>query len=475
MCRLLAGLVALACALPAAAGPIDPPIGGSRHRVLSDGNWIRDRVGRVLLLRGLNYSGLEFGNFIERANGPRAADFAQMVSWGVNVVRLPVAWHYLEPEPGVFDESHLVDQVDPIVAWAAENGIRVVIELHQFQWSPCTGGNGVPAWSCEGKGYSRDFLGAFAAQHDFWAGATAPDGRTLIDHLLDVWEGLARHYRRSRTVIGFDFLNEPLDGAELATFEHDALYPFYRRAVARVRETGARQMIVLEPPVTRNLGLPAKPEPVGDDNLVWAPHLYTTTGGLDSRAYTGDRSAIDADYALASEEAAAQGAALWPGEHGGVVDSFPDETTLFWEHTLDEMDERLVGGAGWAYFPGGNGFSVVNADGTEKPGVVDALVRPYAMQTAGIPRSAVWDRSAGGAFVYEFEEDPDRHVPDPTILFVPERHFPDGFTVQTTPGDVAIPMPDTQRVVIRRSRRNAVHTVRIVPTVVSRRGAPPRR
>ena len=58
----------------------------------------------------------------------------------------------------------------------------------------------------------------------------------------------------------------------------------------------------LEPPVTRNLGLPAKPEPVGDDDLLYAPHLYTVTGGLDTIPYNGDRARVDADYELAVHE-----------------------------------------------------------------------------------------------------------------------------------------------------------------------------
>ena len=94
------------------------PAGAATGHLHSDGAWIRDGRGRVILLRGLNYSGLEFGNVIGRPNGPAAEDFAQMASWGVNVVRLAIAWHYLEPQPGVFDLQFLRDNVDPIVKWA---------------------------------------------------------------------------------------------------------------------------------------------------------------------------------------------------------------------------------------------------------------------------------------------------------------------------------------------------------------------
>ena len=38
--------------------------------VHADAAWIRDAQGRVVILRGANYSGLEFGNFIGNRNGP---------------------------------------------------------------------------------------------------------------------------------------------------------------------------------------------------------------------------------------------------------------------------------------------------------------------------------------------------------------------------------------------------------------------
>jgi hypothetical protein len=404
---------------PALSAALDRrPVG-----IHSDGTWLRDRRERVVLLRGLNYSGLEFGNFPGRPRGPEEADFAQMATWGVNVVRIPIAWHYLEPAPGVFDRGHLKNVIDPVVGWARRHDIAVVLEFHQFQWSPCTGGNGVPEWTCADKGYTRDGAGALLAQRDFWAGALAPDGRTLIDHLLDTWRVVARRYRSS-SVMGFDFLNEPLELT--ATFERDKLYPFYRRAIDTVRRAGARrQVIFLEPPVLRNLGVRAHPEPVGDTNLVYAPHLYTTTGGLPDRKYSGDRATVIADYDQAVVEAAEQGAVLWVGEFGGstvATDGFREATELLFEHSFAEQDARLLGSGFWAYFPSDNTFSVVDATGAEKGRLVDIFVRPYPMATAGIPQSIAWDADAR-TFDFTFVEDTTQPVRDPTIVFVPaERH-----------------------------------------------------
>ncbi len=431
-----------------------------------DGTWIRDRAGHVVLLRGVNYSGLEFGNFFGAPRGPDESDFDQMASWGVNVVRLPIAWHYLEPAPNVLDLDHLRDQVDPILRFARRRGMVVVLEMHQFQWSPCTGGNGAPAWSCEGQGYSRDFAGGWAAQHDFWAGALAPDGRPLLDHFLDVWRTLAGRYRRNRAVAGFNMLNEPFDVVMPASFEPTTLYPTYRRWAGIVREQRAEQMLVLEPPLTRNLGVPAQPEPIGDTNLVYAPHLYTETFGLPELKYSGNRAAVDADYALAASEAAAQGAVLWVGEYGGntnVADGFRAATELAIRDQLDEQDERLVGGAVWAYFPTDNTFSLVDRDGNEKGALVDLLAQPYPQSTAGIPQALSFD-PVSREFTYTFSEDPTRRIADPTVIFVPfARHYPTGVVVETTPGDRAIIDVERSRILVRRDRNLAVHTITLRP------------
>jgi len=435
-------------------------------RLRSDDGWIRDKAGRVVLLRGLNYSGLEFGNFFGSSRPPEEADFAQMASWGVNVVRLPIAWHYLEPAPNQIDLDHLRTQVDPIIRFARRYHIAIVLEMHQFQWSPCTGGNGVPAWSCEGFGYTPDVFGGWDAQHDFWLGAVAPDGRPLLDHFLDVWRVVAHYYRRDRTVVGLNFLNEPLDIDSPGDFETLHLYPAYRRWSGVVREERAPQMLVLEPPVTRNLGIGANPEPMGDSNVLYAPHLYTGTFGLPNLKYNGNRASVDADYELASQEATTQDAVLWVGEWGGNTEEaggFLAATELAFRHQLEEQDERLVGGAAWAYFPTDNTFSVVDAVGNEKGALVDLLARPYPQATAGRPVALHWDPDTR-ELTYTFYEEPTRLIRDPTILFVPfERHYGTGFIIETTPGDRAIVDLRHDRILVRRDRSRSVHTITIRP------------
>ncbi len=440
-------------------------------RIHAESDWIRDSQERVVLLRGANYSGLEFGNFIGHAHGPEESDFAQMQSWGFDVIRLPIAWSYLEPQPSQYDDTYLLEQVDPVVEYAAAHGMLVVLEMHQFQWSPCfTNGNGAPAWVCDGRGYSDDTAGQQRASCDFFQGATAADGRTLIDHFVDAWRLVARHYAGDARIAGFDYFNEPtaFTCIPVGTFETEVLDPFYRRVRQAVQEEGAGQTFFFTPSITRNIGAPTTTEPFAPD-VVYAPHLYTETYGLPELKYDGDAAKITADYTLAETEAQGLGGPLFVGEFGGntaEAGGYRAATELFLRDSLAEQDRRLIGGAVWAYFPSDNTFSVVDAEGNEKGSLVDVLARPYGRRIAGVPTLMRFDPDTR-VFDLEFRDDPENRPPDPTEIFVPAaRHYPDGFDVQVSEGDSWSFDPEAQRLLFLRGS-GSDHSLHLTPHVSS--------
>jgi len=466
MRRLLGlGLVALLAACGGtSSNPSTPTL--EPLQIHADAAWVRDTQQRVVILRGVNYSGLEFGNFLGRSHGPEEADFAQMESWGFNVIRLPIAWSYLEPAPNQFGESYLERQVDPVIDFAARHGIVVVLEMHQFQWSPCLDGNGAPAWICDGHDYANDVAGQQQAACDFFRDANAPDGRPLMDHFVDVWRLVARHYAGDRRIAGFDFFNEPIAYTclPIGVFEHDVLDPFYRRIRTVVQDEGAEQTFFFCPSITRNAGLPTLIEPMGP-NVVYAPHLYTETFGYPDRKYDGDASKISADYGLAAAEAMQLGGPLFAGEFGGNTDvagGYRVATEQFLRDSLAEQDRRLIGGAVWAYFPSDNTFSVVDAEGNEKGDLVDILARPYARRIAGIPTAMSFDLDTK-EFNFAFEDDAANDPPDPTEIFLPaDRHYPNGFTVTVTAGDRWEYDAGASRLLVYRGPRQHHHEIRVV-------------
>ena len=72
-----------------------------------------------------------------------------------------------------------------------------------------------------------------------------------------------------------------------------------------------------------------------------------------------------------------------------------------------------------------------------------------------------WDPDSH-EFRYIWAEDPERAIPDPTIIVVQTaRFFPWGFNVVVSPGDSA--EIDGDRVLVRVDRHNAAHSIEIHP------------
>ena len=61
-------------------------------------------------------------------------DFAQMRALGFNVVRLVLNWSQLEPTAGTYSSTYL-DRVAQVVGWARQQGVYVILDMHQDQYS----------------------------------------------------------------------------------------------------------------------------------------------------------------------------------------------------------------------------------------------------------------------------------------------------------------------------------------------------
>src|SRR5690348_1247560 len=129
---LLAGLAPQAVAAP-------------KPRFGTEGRWVTDAAGRKLVLRGVDVMGAEYTPTSQPLPYD-ATDFAKIRAMGATVVRLPIAWANIEPTPGVYDANAL-RRAHQIVADAGAAGLLVVLDMHQWNWSPCYGGNGMPAWA----------------------------------------------------------------------------------------------------------------------------------------------------------------------------------------------------------------------------------------------------------------------------------------------------------------------------------------
>jgi endoglycosylceramidase len=200
-------------------------------------------------------------------------DFAEIRSLGMNVVRLVLDWSELEPVPGHYSAEFL-DRVAQVVGWARAQGISLILDMHQDEYSrfvlpssthlpsgcsPSGGYDGAPHWavftdgepSCAQFGQADLNPAVVAAFDNFWhdrqvAGPLGSSpGPGLQDQYIGALAALARRFRANPAVIGYELMNEPLPGAHstlpltnVVSFSDDELYPFYRRAIEAL--TGVR-------------------------------------------------------------------------------------------------------------------------------------------------------------------------------------------------------------------------------------------
>jgi PKD repeat protein len=239
-----------------------------KQTIATDGIWLKDHLGRTLILRGVNLGGsskvpyspngathiregffdYEDVSFVGRPFPLEEADehFARLREWGVTLMRFLVEWEAVEHAgPGLYDEEYL-DYVRAIVEKAGEYGISVFIDPHQDVWSRWTGGNGAPAWTLEKIGMDITKLHETGAAivhqlygdpfpHMIWptnhtklAAATmytlffagnefAPNTKVdgvpvqeyLQSHYINAIKKVAERVADLPNVIGYDSMNEP--------------------------------------------------------------------------------------------------------------------------------------------------------------------------------------------------------------------------------------------------------------------------
>ncbi len=393
-----------------------------------DRGFLRAPDGRAVILRGVNLSGAQ-------KNAPYLddkveADYDRVRGdWGMNAIRFVMTWSAVEPDQGRYDDAYL-DGVAARMAWAQAAGLSVVLDMHEDVYGEGFGFDGAPRWTCDEARYA-----AFVPQMPWFVNTVDPNVEACVDGLyeradlrqrfVDMWRHVAQRLAASPAIVGFDVLNEPEWGSySIFQFEEDRLAPLYHDVVAAVRAEAPGWVAFLEPSSSRNGGIPTglvTPFPFRD--VMYAPHSYDQSaeggGGFDP---THRQKILDNVAALAGE-ARALDAGLWIGEYGGVA---ADPGIV--EYMTAQYDAAgAVGGSTmyWAYDKS-DGYGLLAPDGTEKPLLVDTVVRPYPERVAGDPISYAFDAATS---TFTFVYTPDGKSKLPTEISVPARVWPNGYSV----------------------------------------------
>ena len=163
-----------------------------------------DQNGLPIILRGVNQQG-----------GAGVGSNGMALSLGSNFVRIAAPWSTVEdtaPVGGIhtWNEEYL-QRLDEQVSWYEDHGVNVLIDFHQYKWSPYfgTGGTGIPGWfynDVRPALYPKTDDGMKEAMSDWWSDAV---GRQ--DYLAFARMMVAR-YSSHANVVGYEVFNEPMVG-----------------------------------------------------------------------------------------------------------------------------------------------------------------------------------------------------------------------------------------------------------------------
>lgn len=409
-----------------------------------------DADGRHLLFRGVNarVEGLFDVTFadgrtaLEEIPPFTGEDCAFLAGeLGMNLLRLPVNWSGIEPEPDAFNEAYL-DQMMGLIEDCHAVGVYTVVDLHQDAYSKEIGEDGAPLWAIvpaptellegplddlEERRTSPQVLAAFQS---LYADAEWTDGETLQDAYADVAAHLAARIDGHPGVVGLELMNEPV------SFNDLRLHEFHVRVGEAVRAVDADLLLVFEPDALRNF-TDADPvaHPFPFESAAYAPHVYTEifTDGWES----GDPSVIQASVAAAADEAARHDAALFVGEFGH--DPKTDDGRAWLEVALDAYDTVGASWASWLYEEWSQGawglydMAEGPSRGALREEAADLFARPFPVAVDGRIAGVAWDAAARALTVSLSDAGEGAHR-----LSAPARTWPDGVVARCDGAEVEV-------------------------------------
>ncbi|MCB9412908.1 MAG: cellulase family glycosylhydrolase [Actinobacteria bacterium] len=437
---------------------------------------ILDSQGREWLFRGVNarIEGVFDVNFddgrepLEPIPSFDASDTQAMQEIGFNLLRLPIQWSGIEPQPGQYDQEY-IDRITEVIQLCEDAGIQVLVDMHQDAYSKEIGEDGAPAWAIvpppteTNKGGELNLLAARLSKQtqqafaSFWKNEKV-DGKGLQEYYIDAMSEVMKAVKDSPAVVGMEVFNEPwlLHAQTLLTSQGadpglslQMLDDFYAKAIPALREIAPDKLVAFGPDVAKNdpPALPpgssdqqpytaAVPDPIPwpTENTVYAPHFYTKAffnPGEESAGYPNIRP-DDPDITLnmnnSLSEAKQFSAPLLLGEFGFT------EKAAQYRATLDEFyrlaDENVVSSAQWVWKENSQDawgfYDFVDGQPVLREKAADETARAYPQAVSGRIKTVAFDPATGAVqveFVYQDTGAPHQ-------VFVPVTYgYSGGFTL----------------------------------------------
>lgn len=398
---------------------------------------ILDKLGRTLILHGLNTAG-----GAKHVEGHQPWITEQDVEreyrdFGFNTVRYLIFWGAIEPQQGVYDEAYLTE-VKKRVEWYTSRGMYVILDMHQDVYGYGVGGNGAPEWACA----DAVIKNAVPDKWAWWLQNLEPKvvrsylrffryqkHKELQEHYIQAWLRVISMFKDNPYVLGYDLMNEPHGGDIVRTlfggFERRGLTRFYKRIIPAVRNSDADKYIFFEPrSFGVNFGMRSHLKQMKDqgaDKLVYAPHLYMMFVDVGGDYKRKNRKGLLKWYKNRDKELAKHQTPMLIGEFG--LSPSKKDFEKYLRDIFYQADTRHASWTYWSSDPGG--WGPLDKEKNPSP-ILNELVQVFPQAVSGQLLSYHYNPEWK---TFSMEYISDAAIQAPTVIAVPKQIYPDAYTL----------------------------------------------
>ena len=395
VCTLLTPLAS--CKSSPSAGPaVTPPaLRTDPNAVHVVGTTFRDTQGRQLLFRGYNAKVTTlFDVTFDDGRVPEEtfpdlseAETARIEQLGWNVLRIPLSWSGLEPQPQQYAQAWM-QKLDAVLAMAHEHSFYIIIDLHQDAYSKEIGEDGEPLWAIvppptqllQGP-YSdaRRLTGqVLSAGYSFFDDDPATDGRLLQSAYITAAQQIVTHVLGDPAVLGYEDFNEPV------VLYQDELVAFHQAFADGIHAIDADAPVLFEPVSTRNETDDAvrSDTPWSNGPASYAVHIYTCWFSTCTSPSWADENPAELSTSMSNADAerASWDTPIFVTEFG--CDQTTPQGPVWMSAELDLQDQYLASSTAWE-FSGLGSWGFHDDNGDEYPATTAVMSRMFPRAVAG--------------------------------------------------------------------------------------------
>ncbi len=416
------------------------------ERIITDKLRFIDSKGRTRIFSGMNID----DKLLDQSEFRYKLDedfFKRYRAFGLDFIRLAVTWQNLEPKMGEYNEDYL-KSIDKIFSLAEKYGVYILLDMHQDIYSANGGksvGDGAPEWAAITDG-AKPRMPIFVWADGYFFGRWVHNsfdhfwnndyyrGVGLQDRYCELWKMLAKRYKDSPALFGYDLMNEPFPGSSSkkiflrlvsniakavlvnekidrkkmfkavltkdtatalncikgdvirdvmepldsleADFDINKYSPFLNKVSAAIREVTDKGIIMMEQCYLCNSGIKQSAPPItvnGEREPLqcFGPHSYDIM--VDTPLYKyANSSRVKAFFGEMHNTQLRLGVPVIVGEWGGCSDNTDTSWFPHAHELLDFFDEKQWSNAYWDY----------HGDDLDKP-IMELLCRTHPVAVAG--------------------------------------------------------------------------------------------